>query len=61
MTAPLFRALTREEAETELHGLLSSIDGSLDEFERRARSYDLSPRELIKWERICDLRWLLSF
>lgn len=60
MTAPLIRTLTREEATAELHDLLRSIDGSIDDFERRAYSYDLSPRELVTWERICDLRWLLS-
>lgn len=61
MTAPLFRMLAREEAEAELHDLIRSIEGPIEDFERRADSYDLSPRELIKWERICDLRWLLSF
>ena len=60
MSAPLMRHLTPQEARGELHRLERSVDGGIEDFEERARFFDLSPREQAVWERIRELRWLLN-
>lgn len=60
MSAPLMRRLTPEEAQRELCALERNVDGGIENFEERARFYDLSPREQAVWERIRELRWLLD-
>lgn len=60
MSAPLMRRLTPEEARRELYTLERNVDGGIENFEERARYYDLSPREQAVWERIRELRWLLD-
>ena len=60
MSSPVLRRLTIADAEQELATLESQIDGTMQEFERRARQYSLSPREQGIWERISELRWMLD-
>ncbi|WP_262368113.1 hypothetical protein [Corynebacterium urealyticum] len=60
MSAPLLEPLSKDAAEKELAELERSLDGGLAEFESRAYSYNLTPREFAKWERITELRWLLG-
>lgn len=60
MTTPMMRRLSVQEAENELHSLEQGVEGGIASFEERARFHDLSPREQGVWERIRELRWLLS-
>ena len=60
MSAPLLEPLSKVAAEKELGELERSVGGDLAEFESRANSYNLTPREFAKWERITELRWLLD-
>ncbi|MCP1388130.1 hypothetical protein M5J20_08010 [Corynebacterium sp. TA-R-1] len=60
MSSPVLRRLTVADAQRELATLESQVDGPLEEFERRAHHYTLSPREQGIWERISELRWMLS-
>jgi hypothetical protein len=60
MTAPVLHRYSPEEARRELERLESLVDGDILEFERRAISYELSPKEMGIWERIAELRWLLN-
>ncbi|MDY3127285.1 MAG: hypothetical protein SOW59_04030 [Corynebacterium sp.] len=60
MTAPLIEFLSKEDASRELDKLKNSIEGRFEDFEERAYSYNLTPREFALWERISELRWLLG-
>lgn len=60
MTAPLVENLVMVEAREELRQLEESIEVPFEEFEERAYSYNLTPREFGIWERISELRWLLG-
>lgn len=60
MTAPYVERLTVQDAKRELNKLERSVEGGINAFERRAYLYELSPREQGVWERISELRWLVS-
>ncbi|AKK06623.1 hypothetical protein CMUST_11560 [Corynebacterium mustelae] len=60
MTAPMLNPMSKKEAEDKLHELETTIQGGIEEFEERARFFDLSPLEQGVWERISELRWLLG-
>lgn len=60
MTTPVIKMLSKESAQQELNELKSSVEGSFSDFEDRANSYNLTPREFAIWERISELRWLLG-
>lgn len=60
MSAPIIRRMSAAEAEQELRTLEAEVGGSIEEFEQRARCYDLSSSERSQWQRINDLRWLLG-
>lgn len=60
MIVPPLRRLTLEEARRELAKLENQIEGPIGDFEQRAFDYSLSPRERGLWQRIDELRWMIS-
>lgn len=60
MSSPTIKHLTVGEAQAELEALEAGVYGGIEDFEIRARNYELAPQELGTWQRISELRWLLG-
>ncbi|APT91651.1 hypothetical protein CPHO_00455 [Corynebacterium phocae] len=60
MSAAHIEFISPEDARAELQQLVEGLLESVEDFERRARSYGLSAVECGIWDRIKDLRWLLT-
>ena len=59
MTAPAPEILTHAEAQRRYDELRSAID-DLEEFKQRGQHYELSADELIRYEKLMELEFLLG-